>query len=178
MVDQEFIDQKEKQIENSNLYAEYVREKHVIKDDDINNVELVTLLKRQVSKGDLGLSIFCIIIGIPLCLFIFGIALIVFGAMNIKRWQNNADINHECVAYSPSRKQIILFEIHKVNYGFDPREIKYISHDGNDNIARAVVKINDREKFFYLGKATYEGVQSCNFELGKLQKQLNEEENI
>ena len=50
MVDQEFIDQKEKQIENSNLYAEYVREKHVIKDDDINNEELVTLLKRQVSK--------------------------------------------------------------------------------------------------------------------------------
>ena len=177
MTDQEYLDKNEKKIENSNDYINYLSEKHIIKEEDLNESELVILAKRYKSKGDLAGSIICVVIGIPCILLIFGIILVVFGAMNISKWVNNNDIKHECVAWSPSRKQIILFESHNVIYGFDPRDIKYISHDGNDNIAKAVIRYNDREKFYYLGKSTLDEVQSCNFEIGRLQKQLNDEEN-
>lgn len=181
MIEQEYLDKNEerlqKNIENSNNYITYLSNKHIIEEKDLDESELVTLAKRYKSKGDLTGSVICVVIGIPLILFLIGIILVVFGAMNISRWVSNNDIKHECVAWSPSRKQIILFESHNVIYGFDPRDIRYISHDGNDNIAKAVVKFNEREKFYYLGKSTYDEVQSCNFEIGRLQKQLNDEEN-
>lgn len=179
-MEQEYLGKKkdslEKRLENSNDYISYLSQKHIIKEEDLDESELVTLARRYKSKADLAGSIIAIIIGIPCCLLVFGIILIVFGAMNISSWVNNNDIKHECVAWSPSKKQIILFESHNVIYGFDPREIKYISHDGNDNIAKAVVRYNEREKFYYLGKSTYDEVQSCNFEIGRLQKKLNDEE--
>ena len=179
MIEEEYMQEKseelEKKLANSNDYISYLSQKHIINEEDLNESELVILAKRLKKKSDLVGSIIAIIIGIPCCVLVFGIILIIFGALNIGKWKHNYDINHECVAWSPSRKQIILFESHNVIYGFDPRDIKYISHDGNDNMAKAVVKFNDREKFYYLGKSTYEDVQSCNFELGKFQKQLNEE---
>ena len=181
MIEQEYLEQKsedlEKRLENSNDYISYLSNKHIIKEEDLDESELVILAKRYKSKGELVGSIIAIVFGVPLFIFLVGIILIVFGAMNIARWNNNNAIKHECVAWSPSRKQIILFESHNVIYGFDPRDIKYISHDGNDNIAKAVVKFSDREKFYYLGKSTYDDVQSCNFQIGRYQKQLNDEEN-
>ena len=181
MIDEEYKQEKseelEKRIENSNDYIKYLSEKHIIKENELDESELVILAKRYKSTGDMAGSIVAIIFGVLLCVFIFGVILVVFGSMNLARWNNNYKIKHECVAWSPSRKKIILFESHNVIYGFDPRDIKYISHDGNDNIAKAVVKFSEREKFYYLGKSTYDDVQSCNFQIGKYQKQLNDEDN-
>ena len=179
MVEQEYLDKDkeglEKKIENSNDYISYLSKKHIIKEEDLDESELVTLAKRYKRNRDLTTSIIFIVVGFPLIVLLVGIIFIVYGAINISKWVNNSYIKHECVAWSPSRKQIILFESHNVIYGFDPREIKYISHDANDKMAKAVVRFNDREKFYYLGISTYEEVQSCNFELGKLQKQVNDE---
>ena len=78
-------------------------------------------------------------------------------------------IKHECVYYDTKRDMIFLQEWNDRLYIFKPSEIKAITFDSSTNVAMAMVYIDSKVVYVYLGLTTAEEIAKCKQRISEIQ---------
>lgn len=133
---------------------------------DETNFEVLAKRNRSMTTT---VSTIQLVVGILTVWLLVGIFLIVLAATNINSIKKSNRIKHECVYYDTKRDMIFLQEWNDRLYIFKPSEIKAITFDSSTNVAMAMVYIDSKVVYVYLGLTTAEEIAKCKQRISEIQ---------